>query len=176
MDCISCFSSISCCIFGNLVFLTFLPPLGLSSSQVEVEMLHSAVVKGAALPVCKTSSRAVLPCLGGPITSIFSSLKCSAFRSCARRRAKTEMEPYKRKQKTDVSNCHFYCVQISNWTQGVNNYCRKWCHIVFILLQLFHCHNDKWEWSVLPLANVRDFECLEWSGLASRAPLPPTLA
>lgn len=62
-----------------------LPPLGFSSSQVEVEMLHSAGVKGEAFPVCSTSRRAVFPCLGGPITSIFSSLEGSAFRRWARR-------------------------------------------------------------------------------------------
>lgn len=82
------------------VWLTlFLPPLGLSSSQVEVEMLHSAGVKGDARPVCKTSRRADLPCLGGPITSIFSNLKGSAFRRCARRKARTDAGPGK---STDV--------------------------------------------------------------------------
>lgn len=73
----------------------FLPPLGLSSSQVEVEMLHSAGVKGEALPVCRASRRADLPCRGGPITSIFNSLQRSAFRSCARRKARTDAAPVK---------------------------------------------------------------------------------
>lgn len=85
------------------VFLTlFLPPLGLSSSQVEVEMLHSAGVKGDALPVCRTSRRAVFPCLGGPIISIFSSLKGSAFRRFARRKARTDAGPEKRREVEDL--------------------------------------------------------------------------
>lgn len=132
-------------------FLTFLPPLGLSSSQVEVEMLHSAVVKGAALPVCKTSSRAVLPCLGGPITSIFSSLKCSAFRSWARRRAKTEVEPYKKKNKKQMcqmcSNLKLNTVR-KQLLQNVMSYSMHF-------IALFHCSDDKWFWAVLPC----DFVC-----------------
>lgn len=71
----------------------FLPPLGLSSSQVEVEMLHSAGVKGEARPVCRASRRADLPCRGGPTTSILNSLQGSAFRSCARRKASTDAGP-----------------------------------------------------------------------------------
>lgn len=80
------------CVFSLTLFL---PPLGLSSSQVEVEMLHSDGVKGDALPVCRTSRRAVFPCLGGPMTSIFSSLQASAFRRCARRKARTDAGPDK---------------------------------------------------------------------------------
>ena len=87
------------------VFLTlFLPPLGLSSSQVEVEMLCSVSWKGDALPVRRISRSVVLPCLAGPITSIFSSLKGSAFRRCARRKARTEAGP---EQIREIKICYF---------------------------------------------------------------------
>lgn len=59
-------------------------------------MLHSAGVKGDVRPVCRISRRAVFPCLGGPIKSIFSNLKGSAFRRCARRKARTDAGPEKK--------------------------------------------------------------------------------
>ncbi|TNN75318.1 hypothetical protein EYF80_014365 [Liparis tanakae] len=86
-------------------------------SQVEVEMLQSVGVKGAALPVCRASRRAVFPCLGGPIASIFSSLKGSAFRRCARRKDRTDAGPEKtvgndQLPKTLDSNVEVFSVQL----------------------------------------------------------------
>lgn len=111
------------------VFLTlFFPPLVLSSSQVEVEILQSAGVKGDALPVCRASRRAVFPCLGGPITSIFSSLQGSAFLRFALRKARTDAGPHKpQKSRYSISNCqeplnscHHRNKHILYWTYSSN--------------------------------------------------------
>ena len=69
-------------------------------------MLCSVSWKGDALPVRRISRSVVLPCLAGPITSIFSSLKGSAFRRCARRKARTEAGPEK---KSEIKICFSGC-------------------------------------------------------------------
>lgn len=69
--------------------------LGFSSSQLNLETLHCAGVKGGSFTVSRASRSAVFPCLGGPTTSIFSSLQGSAFRRCARRKASTDPGPEK---------------------------------------------------------------------------------
>lgn len=77
--------------FLTLLLLT----LGFSSSQMNLEMLHTAGVKLDGFPVSRASRSTVFPCLGGPTTSIFSSLQGSAFRRCARRKARTDPGPEK---------------------------------------------------------------------------------